>query len=123
MNPEDELRNLFSNPDMSAQQLMSMLGSVRGLGAPAGLASLLGSVGGGPSSNRSSNVSTPAAPQTPTTTPAVVSSNATSESSSTTGGTNSPAGLRLSDLQTIISGLSTQNTDNDISSMLYYFVL
>lgn len=120
MNPEEELRNLFSNPDMSTQQLMSMLGSVRGLGGPAGLASLLSGVSssGSTRNSSSSNVSTPAAPQTPTTTPAVASSNATSESSSTTGGSNSPAGLRLQDLQTIISGLSAgQSQDNEVSGV------
>lgn len=120
LNPEDELRNLFSNPDMSTQQLMSMLGNVRGLGGPAGLASLLSGVspvsGGRGGSGASST--TPAAPQTPSTTPAVTTSSSTtaSESStSTTGGTNSPAtaptgpgSIRLQDLQSIISGISAQ---------------
>lgn len=123
MNAEDELRNLFSGNDMSAQ-LMSMLSSARGLsGNSSNLVSLLGNAVSGSSSrsSSSSNVSTPPAPQTPTTTPALASSNPTSESSSTTGGSNSPAGhLRLADLQTIISGISSgQNADNDVSGKLY----
>ena len=117
-NPEEELRNLFSNPDLSTQQLMTMLGSGRGLSGlvgPGGLASLLSGVSGSGSNRNSSSSTTPAAPQTPTTTPAVASSNATSESSSAAGG-NSPAGIRIQDLQNIISGLQTgQGADNEVS--------
>ncbi|KAI2811205.1 adhesion regulating molecule 1 [Blomia tropicalis] len=115
LNHDDELRNLFNNSDMSTQQLMSMLGSVRGLGGASGLASLLGSVSGSGgtrgSSNRlgvssSSSGSTPAAPQTPTTTPAVQSSSATSSESSSTTGESTSGRVLLSDLESIITNMS-----------------
>lgn len=133
---DEEFRNLFSNANMSAQQLMSMLDAGLAVGPHGGssrLASLLGSVQNasnnsgsttrsGTNSNGSSSTIAPAPPtQTPNTTPALASSET---SNTTTGGNNSPAattttGLKLSDLQNIISGLSTtgdmNQSDNDLN--------
>ncbi|XP_027196143.2 regulatory particle non-ATPase 13 [Dermatophagoides pteronyssinus] len=138
---EEEFRNLFSNANVSAQQLMSMLDAGLAVLPPGAsrLASLLGSVQQN-SSNNSGGVGTtptrignnsimqPVPPisstQTPNTTPALTSS---ATSNTTTGGNNSPAstniqtptGLQLSDLQNIISGLSTpgdsNQSDNDLN--------
>ncbi|OTF74139.1 proteasomal ubiquitin receptor ADRM1-like protein, partial [Euroglyphus maynei] len=133
---DEEFRNLFSNANMSAQQLMSMLDAGLAVvphGAASRLASLLGSVqnasnnsGSTRTTGANSNGSSPAATtQTPNTTPALASSET---SNTTTGGNNSPAttastaGLQLSDLQNIISGLSTQSdsnqSDNDLNGIV-----
>lgn len=139
LNHDDELRNLFNNSDMSTQQLMSMLGSVRGLGGASGLASLLGSVSGSGgtrgSSNRlgvssSSSGSTPAAPQTPTTTPAVQSSSATSSESSSTTGESTSGRVLLSDLESIITNMSVGqesrstggSSEDGLNSRLNFFI-
>lgn len=116
---DEEFRNLFSGANVSAQQLMSMLDA--GLAvlpntSTGRIASLLGPVNQNAQSTQNrqppSAASTPAAPQTPSTTPAIASSNSTSENSSTTGGNTSSGGLRLVDLQNIISGLSGAQSEH-----------
>lgn len=106
--PDGDLQGLLNN--MSPQQLMSVLGGVGGMSSAASLASLLGAA----TTRSPSNVSTPA-PQTPTTTPAVVSA-ANSESSIPT----TPA-IQLSDLQSIISGLTVaqQSKDSELNGISF----
>lgn len=123
--PESELHNIINN--VSPQQLMQILSRVNGAGSNQGLANLLSQSGSsrmsrlsssssGSSTANTSRSSTKASnsnqetvtAQSPSTTPA----GATAASPATVGTT---AGIQLSDLQNIISGLEVNQTKKEVT--------
>jgi hypothetical protein len=134
--PDADLQNLLNN--MNPQQLMQMLGGVGGLPSAGSLAGLLGSGSGGSSSARARSGATggTSAAAAAATVPSPSRQSSTTSRQSSAAAAASPAAgtppIQLSDLQSIISGLTVpegqsqapaQEVNVDLSTTINYEAL